>query len=294
MTRICRGTAAFTLIELLVVIAIIALLIGILLPALGSARASARKVVCAANQKQIMVALMGYTNDNKEFHHADRQNHGIRFRPLPRGSGYYLMPPHEEWDPRITGSEGYWGIIYDPYLGEEPPIEAYSRLSGGGMADLPAYKGWEVFSCPEAQKMDPYPEIDGVLDQFDPFHRYSTYGFNGVWDGKENGNSLFIPKRGAAWAYDSARPNPIDRILFPSRMIVFQDAFEHMLDGNGDTLNDLSQYGVGDVGDIDFRAWQREYFRHPGGCNTAWLDGHCADFDSAIEDESLPFYTGAP
>ncbi len=65
LSFVARNRCGFTLIELLVVIAIIALLIGILLPTLGSAKDAAQRMACLSNTRQLALAVNLYSMDSR-------------------------------------------------------------------------------------------------------------------------------------------------------------------------------------------------------------------------------------
>jgi prepilin-type N-terminal cleavage/methylation domain-containing protein/prepilin-type processing-associated H-X9-DG protein len=115
--------SAFTLIELLVVIAVIAILAALLMPALESARDSARSVLCTSNLKQMWLGFDAYAMDNSDC---------IPPSFVPGGSGRDWA-----WHMKIGETRAFGSPM--SYTGTQPNNPCLS-LSG--------IRSWPIFECP--------------------------------------------------------------------------------------------------------------------------------------------------
>ncbi|MFH0963895.1 MAG: type II secretion system protein [Planctomycetota bacterium] len=161
----------FTLIELLVVMVIIALLVGLLLPALGRAQEEARKTQCRSNLRQIGLAITMYANDNKGYtpviygamgapmggpdNHAMYRGYGVvgtaasptggNYTGMDAGAGIFLMVPrvNQEFS-TDSGKYGNYTWADMPKWGPGLPTGLGLLFSGGYLTQ----KGATILDCP--------------------------------------------------------------------------------------------------------------------------------------------------
>jgi prepilin-type N-terminal cleavage/methylation domain-containing protein len=158
-----RRQLGFTLIELLVVVAIIALLISILLPALGRAKAQARTVVCLSNMKQLAMAFIYYT-DEYDGHLPGGDHDAIFDRTDPHAyQTFSWLGTHPEvnyiasWGERVRGSGGS-----DP---EQCPKKGTLFPYAGQNA--------EVYACPADKRRQEYIQA-GSRSYRKPSYSYTS------------------------------------------------------------------------------------------------------------------------
>lgn len=261
-SRKSKRVNGFTLIELLVVIAIIAILAGMLLPALSKAKAQGKKASCMNNMKQIGLAVNMYADDNEDW----LWQKGSSSSPSFPNHGQWFINPRSNILLDKAHAKAYWGIGYFDYVGRTK----------------------QIFRCSAAKIVDEWRE-DGLRFPHS-FWLDSSYGLNGPLI---QGNSASFP---------GGRRPKMSEFLFPTTTIFAQDAAEQKMDGASDTIGlwpgnrtILSQWTGGGLAPLypEQPMW-KEWFRHANNNNTVWLGGHVSSFRFRSLNEGIDYryYTG--
>lgn len=245
----------FTLIELLVVVAIIALLIAILLPALGKARMTAKQVVCATNNRQVGVAASQHLIEHRQKYPLAGSINDYNFSGTVTS---YL----QQWR---DGGTDYPLPIYAA-LGRYMNVKARTSSRAALEADVQDAENMAVYACPAQAEVSVGLTLGGN-GWSAPFER-TSYGFNEAVFGSESGT---LRVRGEA-----------SRIKIPSSTMLFADSKPREDDGSGvfwvayfnkstDTtmLNVWQNVLAGQSNQIDEE-------RHDGKMSVTFADGHAA------------------
>jgi prepilin-type N-terminal cleavage/methylation domain-containing protein len=193
-----RVMGRFTLIELLVVVAVIAILLAILLPALGTARDRAVRAACLSDRRQNMVQIVIYTNDNDQrlmygeaLHDsntaAQLNDHFYSHQYSPLGTLVttgYVEKPQVMWCPGMVRPERAWrpGIGLDRLYYDMPAKLAKWKAG----QDVP-WPWWSIFA---ANAINPNRWESIVSTGIMPSNMYSGIALYqvGFWDGDEDGS----------------------------------------------------------------------------------------------------------
>lgn len=266
-----RGRLGFTLIELLVVIAIIALLIGILLPSLGSARDTAKALKCGTQLKQQGVGLASYMSDNAGW---TPPGHRQVNQSAPYIYVWWSLIRQQIDDSNAqamlfncpTATEDFWWIPrFDPNysLLTNPVYRAEMEIYGYREFEVP-FRGANVGRVEGHRFTYGYNEL-GSSDYFrlvgvNPRPRH-THGLGvHAWLPKDGPFGLGTEPRG--WG-----GTPEHMIVFPAEMIAIGDATPGGVDDpyiQPDTRRDQ-------FGQLEQR---NPSGRHMGMTEVVWVDGH--------------------
>ena len=297
----CRD--GFTLIELLVVISVIAILVGLLLPAVQAAREAARRMQCTNNLKQITLATLNYESV---------------WTTLPRdtflqqvsaGSGYYDSTGY----PYPSG--GVF-VLLCPYLDQKPLYDAMNfdvNIFTAINATISA-TGLSVLWCPSDQGVSsPRTVPDGSFYDRGPFTMYYTsYAGNcGTWhlgwapqyNGQLNGlflNEAAVPIASVTdgTSHTMAFGEKAQAILPPADQLCWHWWTSGWVsDTQFITLYPMNpQRTMADI--PDFQGHDNYVSaassQHPGGCHFAFLDGSVRFLKETIDCWPIDPATGYP